>query len=175
MRDIFPAQPQSSITEEPSEDKAIKQEKTPNNYYYVSLESSSRDDVDRSTTALKSSQDNVFQWEKDADDAKSNEFSPRRLPEMIATMFYTPELEGKDSKKQELMRPPGPKRTQSEGVYQILKTEESEKGESGRTKLDKTVSEGSPVRSLAGERSFGVVYLAILVAEEISYSCSFIT
>lgn len=147
VRDIFPAQLPSSISEEPWKDGETIE--ASNNNYYISLDSVPQEDLN--------CQDNVFDAEKIPlrSDAKPNDYSPRKLPEFIRTMFHTPELESKPQASQGLQRPPGPRRSKSEGVYKILETNESKSEASERPKLDKTQSEGSPTRSATGRKVIG--------------------
>ena len=144
VRDIFPAQLPSSISEEPWKDRETTE--ASNNNYYIPLDSVSQEDLNY--------RDNVFDAEKKEfiPDTKPHDYSPRKLPELIRTMFQTPELESKPQASQGLQRPPGPRRSKSEGVYKILETSESKSEGSERLKLDKTQSEGSPTRSAAGEK-----------------------
>ena len=146
VRDIFPAQQPTRICEEPRKDNATAPSSDNNNF--ITLESIAQEGLNKACAKEKHDRDSVF-------DCKSNEYSPRRLPEMITKMFYTPELEGKAPSNQSLQRPPAPRKSHSEGVYKILGVQELERDRHGRAKLDKTASEGSPVRSIAGEKMGG--------------------
>lgn len=140
VRDIFPAQIHR-ISEETEKGRSAGPASNNNNY--VLLETISKEGIDKLCIEEKDGRGNVFVTEKETGH-RSDEYSPRRLPEVITTMFYTPELESKLG----LQRPPGIRKSRSEGVCKILETQEFE-----RTKLDKTKSEGSPIRSLAGEET----------------------
>ena len=154
VRDIFPAKQGRENRGEPLRNGAAKQAQTQSNFYVVSLDSSHNVQVDTSTTRTKDDHDKVLDSEtQDVDDGvKSTGYSVRKLPELMVNMFYTPRATGNTAVPPDLKRPPPPRRAQSEGVCQILKAQDSENVEARRHKLDKTRSEGCPLRTVEGGR-----------------------
>lgn len=145
VRDIFPTKQQSDPADEPITHRVARQELPSSNLYCVSIEpSSASSDESVAVENYKYCSD-----KKDVDgDGNGNEYSLRRLPELMANMFYTPEPEGKPHFQKKPVRPPGPRRTRSEGM--ILEAEEVI--EPVKPKLDHTKSEGSPLMGEAGTK-----------------------
>ena len=168
VRDIFPAQP----TKEDSSDREtvdLKHDKVRRGIDNLFNGSSSQrgteecltDNMDTKIQNLKKIESS--ETNNDLSDVSymksSREVEGKPLHSFQAkNLFYTPDAKTlKDTAKLGMnIRPPGPRRAVSEGIVKVSRRDGVKYDTQERPKLDKTKSEGSPLRSYAGNWFFNV-------------------
>ncbi|XP_065063081.1 rho GTPase-activating protein 18-like [Rhopilema esculentum] len=157
VRDIFPAQP----TKEDSSDREKHDNVREGIDNLFNGSNSQRDTKEYLTNNIDTRIQNVKKIESSETKndlsnvsymKSSREMEGKPLHSLQAKdLFYTPDAKTlKDTANSEMnMRPPGPRRAVSEGIVKVYRRDGMKHDTQERPKLDKTKSEGSPLRSYA--------------------------